>query len=83
MRSASVAVLRSDLACSEAFLALRMEFSVITTPAWQAGLMSSPLTFREIFLLPLAVLLLLFVYVHVAVRVLPRTIRNRLVATVT
>ena len=53
------------------------------TPAWQAGLVSHQLSFREIFLHALATLLLLLVYVHVAVRGLPRTIRNRLAATVT
>ena len=37
------------------------------TPAWQAGLVSRQLTFCEIFLNPLAILLLLFVYVRVAV----------------
>ena len=39
------------------------------TPAWQAGLVSRQLTFREIFLHQLATLFLLLVYVHVAVRV--------------
>jgi hypothetical protein len=53
------------------------------TPAWQAGLVFCQLTFREVFLHPLAMLLLIFVYVPVAVRGLPRTIRNRLAATVT
>jgi len=38
------------------------------TPAWQAGLVSRQLSFREIFLHPLAILLLLFLYVRVAVR---------------
>jgi len=50
------------------------------TPAWQVGLVSRQLSFREIFLHRLATLLLLFVYV--AVRGLPRTVRNRLAATV-
>ena len=48
------------------------------TPAWQAGLVSRQLTFREIFLHPLAMLLLLFVYVHVAVRVSGRMSVKRL-----
>ena len=52
------------------------------TPAWQAGLVSRQLTFREVFLHRLAILLLLFVYVHVALRGLPRPIPNRLAATV-
>jgi hypothetical protein len=53
------------------------------TPAWQAGLVSHQLTFREIFLYQLAILLLLFVYVHVAVRSLRRPLSSRLAATVT
>ena len=53
------------------------------TPAWQAGLVSRQLSFREIFQHPLAILLVLFVYVHIAVRGLPRTLSNRLAATVT
>jgi hypothetical protein len=51
------------------------------TPAWQAGLVSRQLTFREIFLYPLAILFLLLVYVHVAGRGSGRTIRDRLAAT--
>jgi IS1 family transposase len=53
------------------------------TPPWQAGLVSRQLSFREIFLHSLAMLLLLFVYVHVRVRGLRRTVRNRRAATVT
>ena len=51
------------------------------TPAWQAGLVSSLLTFREIFLHPLALLYWLFVYVHAAVRVSGRMNLSRLVTT--
>jgi IS1 family transposase len=51
------------------------------TPAWQAGLVSRQLSFREVFLHRLAALLLLFVYVYVATRGLPRTIGNHLPAT--
>jgi len=52
------------------------------TPAWQAGLVSHQLTFREIFLHPLALLYWLFVDVHVAVPVLGRMSLSRLATTV-
>jgi hypothetical protein len=52
------------------------------TPAWQAGLVSRQLSFREIFLHRLAMLLLLFVCVHVAVRGSGRMSVGRLTATV-
>ena len=53
------------------------------TPAWQAGLVSRQLTFREVFVHSLAMHLLLFIiYVRVAVRGSLRPIRNLLAATV-
>jgi hypothetical protein len=47
------------------------------TPAWQVRLVSHQLTFREIFLHPLAMLFLLLVCVHVAVRVSGRLRLNQ------
>jgi hypothetical protein len=58
------------------------EVSKVLVGSW-AGLVSRQLTLREILLHRLVMLLLLFVYVHVAVRGLPRTVRNRRAATVT
>ena len=52
------------------------------TPAWQAGLISRQLSFREIFLHPLAMLLLLLIYVHTAVRVSGRMSVSRFATTV-
>jgi hypothetical protein len=49
---------------------------------WQAGRVSRQLTFREISLHPLAILFVLFVYVHVAVRGSSRMNVGRLAATV-
>jgi IS1 family transposase len=51
------------------------------TPAWQAGLVSRQLTFREIFLHPLAMLFLFLVYVRLSISVSHRLRPNRLVAT--
>ena len=53
------------------------------TPAWQAGVVSRQLSFRDIFLHALALLYWLFVYVHSAVRVSRRMSRDRVAATVT
>jgi IS1 family transposase len=51
------------------------------TPAWQAGLVSRQLAFREIFLQPLAILSLLFAYAHVAFRASARMRLDRLATT--
>jgi hypothetical protein len=52
------------------------------TPAWQAGLISHHLTFGDIFLHRLAMFLLFFAYVHVAVRGSGRVSLNRLATTI-
>ncbi len=52
------------------------------TPAWQAGLVSRQLTFREIFLHPLAMFFLLLVYVHVPLRVSGRLSLNQPATTI-
>jgi hypothetical protein len=52
------------------------------TPAWQAGLLSRQIPFREIFLHRLAMLLLLLVYVRFCVRVSGRMSLSRLATTV-